>query len=90
MQNDTWTFQDYDYLYRNYCRNGPKFVADNLDKNVMTTSKKATKMGLLYGDYTEDEMNTIRTYGKDLGGALIFLIPDRCSYDLEEMSRCAT
>ena len=45
-------------------------------------------MGLLYGDYTDEELDTIRKYGKYLKGALIFLMPDRCSYDLEEMTRC--
>lgn len=88
MQSDTWTFQDYDFLYRNYCQNGSKFVADNLGKNALTASKKASRMGLLYGDYTDEERDTIRKYGKYLNGALVFLMPDRCSYDLEEMARC--
>lgn len=87
VPGETWTFQEYDFLYKNYCSRGPKYVAEQLNRTVASVSNKASKMDLLYGPYSEEERQYIKTYGESLKGALIFLMPDRCSTDFEEMTK---
>ena len=87
-QGDTWSIQEYDFLYRYYCYNGPQFVAEGLDRTPQAVSNKAQKMDLLCGEFTREELETIKKYGSTLKGALIFLMPNRSRYDFEEMVRC--
>lgn len=84
-----WTFQDYDYLYKHYNTDGAVACADVLHRSVDHVEAKAEKMSLIpQGAFKQYELDLASTYGKTLGGAMIFLLPHRTTYEVKELIEC--
>lgn len=88
-QGNPWSFYEYDYLYKHYNTDGAEACAKELGRSVSSVESKASKLGLLpQGTFKQFELNYASTYGKSLGGAMIFLLPYRTSYEVEELIAC--
>lgn len=89
VQGTPWTFQEYDYLYKHYNKDGGKKCAEALGRTIAQVENKADKLGLLaQGSFKQYELDFASTYGKTLKGAMIFLLPHRTSYEVEELIEC--
>lgn len=89
MLGNAWTYEDYNYMYQNYNKLGVDVVSQELNRSVVTVNAKAIKLGLKSaGPFTEEEKKLARSYGKNLGTALMFLLPHRTSVEIEELLEC--
>lgn len=89
MQGDSWTFSEIDYVYKHYNTDGAESVANKINRSVSSVRCKAEKLNLKScGEYTHNELNYTSTYAKTLGTALIFLLPNRTSHEVEELIKC--
>lgn len=88
--NQSWTIQDYDYLYKHYCSDGPKACANHLGVPVGLVKIKAKQLGIFFKrKATKEEIHLCKCYSTALGSALIFLMPDRSVSEIEEMVQCS-
>ena len=84
-----YTFDDYDYIYKHFNQDGPVSVAQHLGRSVASVTNRSTKLNLLsQGAPTAEELKYCRNYGKTLGTALMFLMPNRTTVEIEEMLAC--
>lgn len=89
MEQAVYTFEDYDYIYRHYNVDGAESVAAALNRSVQSVNAKAVKMNLVGAkEFTQQEKEYVRNYGKVLGTALVFLMPGRTSFEVKEMLAC--
>lgn len=89
--NDTspYTFEDYDFIYKNFNSTPIAEIAEKLGRSIASVRIKAEKLGLIKtGEFTATEQQYARTYGKTLGTALMFVIPDRTSSAIKELLQC--
>lgn len=90
MSNVDWTWEDYDYLYRNYNLIPTTEIAKKLNRSVSSVIGHAEKLGLYSkSGYTRRELGQAVTYGKQLGTALIFLLPEYSTAMVEGLMECA-
>ena len=88
-QGMPWTFQEYDYLYKNYNKIGAIECAKHLHRTLTQVMNKAERLELTpQGEFKQHELDFASTYGKCLGGAMIFLLPKRTSYEVKELIEC--
>ena len=86
-----WTFEDYDYLYKNYSTEGPVVCSEKLERSVEVVNTKAMQLNLeLQGGFKQEEIALARSYGKTLGNAMIFLLPKRTTHEIEELIECVS
>lgn len=84
-----WSFEDYDYLYKHFAVNGVVSCAKELQRSETAVTSKSMKLGLSsQSPYTAQELNFANSYGKVLGGALMFLMPNRTSGECKELIEC--
>lgn len=87
--SNAWRWEDYAYMYKHYPFDGRRAVAEQLGSSVTNTSAKADKLGLHEPmPFTSEETKFAHAYGRKLGTALMFLMPTRTSYEVEELLRC--
>ena len=88
-QGTQWSFEDYDYLYKHFNVDGVTACAKALQRSETAVQSKAAKLGLVpQGAFTPQELSFANSYGKALGGALIFVLPYRTSVECEELIEC--
>lgn len=91
LQGTQWTFADYDYLYKHYNTDGADKCALALNRSPAAITAKAMKLNLRpQGEFKEAELKQVKSYGKVLGTAMMFIIPYRTSYEIKEMMTCVT
>ena len=89
QQGMSWTFQDYDHLYKHYNQEGAEKCSEDLSRSRPSVTSKALKMGLhREGAFRPEEIKLAKSYGKVLHGALIFLLPNRTTSEVEELIEC--
>lgn len=89
MVGKPWNYRDYHYVYRNYPKESLESISCELGRSPVTVKAKALKLGVkACGPFTDEEKKLARTYGKALGSALMFLLPHRTSYEIEELLQC--
>ena len=87
--NSNWSYSEYDVLYKEYPINGPVAVSDKIGRTVTSTVGRASKMGLnVPTPFTPQELQLARVYRAQLGDALIFLMPNRTTVEIEALLRC--
>lgn len=81
-----WSFEEYDYLYKNYPTMGAEAVAEQLGRSVNSVRTKAERLMLWeHVGFQPEEISLIKSYGKHLGTAMIFLMPNRTTHDIKGM-----
>ena len=89
MGANSWTWADYDYLYNHYALEDSVDTAKNLNRAVLNIESKANKLGLTkYQPPTDEELKSSSYFGKVLGSAMIFLLPNRSLPELEVLMSC--
>ena len=89
--NANWSLQEYAVVYNEYPVVGPVPIADKLDRTVNSVVGKAIKLGVdMPKEFTQEEINLAKTYGKQLGSALIFLLPHRTTVEVGELLKCVS
>lgn len=90
MENNTnWSLQEYSVVYNEYPFTGPVPIADKLNRTVNSVVGKAIKLGVeMPKPFTSEEKVIASTYGKSLGTALIFLLPNRTVIEVSELLKC--
>lgn len=89
VQGNQWSFREIDYVYKHYNVDGAESVSKVLGRSVTSVISKAEKLNLKRkGEFQKYELDYASTYGRPLGGAMIFLIPDRTSLEVKELIKC--
>ena len=89
MQSKPWTYEELDVLYNNYAKIPVTDLADKLGRTVQSIESKAIKMHLHKATpFTNTERHYAKTCGKELGTALMFLMPDRSVSEVEVLLSC--
>lgn len=84
--NVNWSLKDYETVYKEYPVVGPVPVADKLNRTVNSVVSRAVKLGVdVPRDFTDEEKAIAKQYSKQLGKALIFLLPGRTVYEIETL-----
>ncbi len=89
MVNKDWTWEDYEYLYRHYNILPVNTIAEKLGRSVSSTVSHAEKLGLFpRSNFSRKDLLTARNYSGQLGTALIFLLPEYSTANIEELMAC--
>lgn len=89
MSNKEWTWDDYAFLYRNYNIMPVKYIAQELQRNVGSVISHAEKLGLLPKvKASQEDCNLVSEHKKQLGTALIFLLPEYSTAMMEDLIAC--
>lgn len=89
VNNAPFTLDEYDYLYKHYAELGAAECAERLNRTVGSIENHAYKLGISSkSKFKQYELDYASTYGRALGTAMIFLLPDRTSTEVEELIRC--
>lgn len=89
MDSNSWRWEDYAYLYKHYPKEGAKFVSSQLGRSVSVVVQKAEKLGIHENvPFSPEEVKISTAYGKKLGTALMFLMPERTTHEVEELLQC--
>jgi hypothetical protein len=84
--SQNWTWEDYDTLRKEYPRLGNDIVNVIPNRSLATIKNKAEKLHTYnYPIVSAEERKLVDTYGNALGTAMIFLLPSRTVYEIEEM-----
>lgn len=87
-QASHWTYDEYDCVYRKFPIFGVDFCAKEINRSIDTIENKARALGVSpYKEFTEQEIKVAKEYGKRLGQALMFLLPNRTSWEVSELLR---
>lgn len=87
--NANWSLQEYTVVYNEYPFSGPVPIADKLNRTVNSVVGKAIKLGVeMPKEFTPEEKHLAEVYGKQLGSALIFLLPNRTVVEVGELLKC--
>lgn len=90
MTNKDWTWDDYEYLYRNYNIVPVKEIAKKLDRSVSSVISHAEKLLLVpKSEFSKSDLALARNYGSQLGTALVFMLPEYSTPKVEELIQCA-
>lgn len=88
-KNADWTWGDYKTVYDKYPFTGPVPISDELNRTVNSVVGKAMKLGVeMPKEFSAAEKNIARSYGKQLGEAIMFLLPHRSNGEIKELLRC--
>ncbi len=93
MQNleKPFTFSECQYLYEHFNLDGAEDCAEKLGRTVRDVQYEADRLDLIpSGEFTEQELKTVKAYMKCLRGALVFILPKRTPLEIEEMVKCVS
>lgn len=80
-----WSWHDYDLVYKQYPFKGVEVKDELADRTPTSIMTKAKRLGVSTDcPLTEAERELISKYGKDLGTALIFILPERTTEEIKE------
>lgn len=89
MDDKNWTWDDYEFLYRNYNIIPVKEIAAKLERSVSSVNAHAEKLGLIpIPVFPKKDINIAQTYGAQLGTALVFMLPEYSTAKMEELLQC--
>lgn len=89
MNSKEWTWEDYEFLYRNYNLVHVKDIAAKLQRSVGSVVAHAEKLGLLPKVSTsQEDKNLVAEHKKKLGTALVFLLPEYSTAMMEDLIAC--
>lgn len=89
MQSKPWTYADLDMLYKEYAYSDTEELAKKMNRTVQSVESKALHLNLYKSvSFTNTEKKTAEMFGKELGTALIFLMPDRTVTEVEVLLSC--
>lgn len=89
MNSKEWTWEDYEFLYRNYNLVHVKDIAAKLQRSVGSVVAHAEKLGLLPKVSTsQEDKNLVVEHKKKLGTALVFLLPEYSTTMMEDLIAC--
>lgn len=75
---NNWNWCDYDYLRKEYPLSVKKTFEHFSDTKPATIQTRALRIGACaFVPFTQEEKALAEAYGKTLGSALIFLLPNR-------------
>lgn len=86
MEVAKWTWGEYDLIRKEYPSMGTDLVTKLEGRSVDTLTQKADRLEVNTDrPFTETERALAEQYGKSLGTALMFLMPDRTPYEVAEL-----
>ena len=81
-----YTLDDYKYIYAHYPREGCNAVAEHLGRTPVSIEAKAVKMNLCPSvNISKSDHEIVKKYRKELGTALVFLLPHLTTNIIEEL-----
>ena len=88
-QHDAWTWAEYDTIRKHYPKEGKKVVRMLNNRSVSALESRAIKINTFeHVEFTEEEVKLAKKYGKCMGKALMFMLPDRTPYEIEDLLHC--
>lgn len=81
-----YTLDDYAYIYEHYPKEGCNAVAEHLGRTAVSIEAKALKMNLCPSvTVSKSDKEIVKKYRKELGTALVFLLPHLTTSVIEEL-----
>lgn len=85
MQNN-WTWAELETVRKNFPYKGPETHKLLNDRGLAVTFEKASALHTqLHNEYSAEEKRLARLYGPTIGTALVFFMPHRTVYEVEEL-----
>ena len=85
-----WSYADYDKLYNEYPTRDVVTLAKEMGVSVSNLVDRACTLNIHNMKEPEQkELELAKSYGKALGSAMIFLLPERTPQECKELMECA-
>lgn len=87
--NANWTWDEYDTLRSCYPNMGVDITSKIEGRSIVNIESRAEKLNThIKQPFTEEELYLAKYYGKTLGDAVIFMMPQRSPVEIKELLEC--